>query len=121
MSHTSLAHRAAIATLLITGSLFAASKDPAEAEMVVKGWLRANPRPLDMVLSDRFKRIETIRSDGGRAIGYVVQLRPEGFVVVSGDDLIEPIIAFAGDGGYDRSAGNPLWALISNDLQGRIA
>ncbi|MHC4629372.1 MAG: hypothetical protein ACYTDV_20535, partial [Planctomycetota bacterium] len=78
MPYTSLAHRAALATLLITGSLFAASKGPKEAEMVVTGWLKANPRPLDMVLNDRFMGIETMRADGGRAIGYVVQLRPAG-------------------------------------------
>ena len=118
--YTSLVLRAALATLLLTGSLFAASKGPEEAQTVVTGWLRANPRPLDTVLNDRLTGIETIRTDGGRAIGYVVQLRPAGFVVVPADDLIEPIIAFAGEGSYDRSPGNPLWALIANDLQGRI-
>lgn len=57
---------------------------------------------------------------GCEAIYYVVYLQPSGFVIVSTDDLVEPIIAFAGTGTYDPAPGNPLGALVTKDLKGRI-
>ena len=49
-------------------------------------------------------------------------MNPSGFVIVSADDLAEPVVAFvSGDGLYDPSPDNPLGALISRDLPGRIA
>jgi len=48
-------------------------------------------------------------------------LEPSGFVIVSADDLVEPIIGFADDGTYEPSPENPLGALVTNDLNGRMA
>jgi len=48
-------------------------------------------------------------------------LRPTGFVIVSADYLVEPIIGFADDGTYDPSDQNPLGALVNQDLKGRLA
>ena len=51
----------------------------------------------------------------------MVYLDPSGFVIVAADDLVEPIIGFAGAGQFDPSASNPLGALVSKDLAGRVA
>jgi len=91
-----------------------------DAEMVVTGWLKVNPKPLGSDLSRQIMRVETFADDNGEAIYYVVNLRPSGFVVVSADDLVEPIIAFSDDGTYDPSPVNPLKALVTNDLKTRI-
>ena len=49
-----------------------------------------------------------------------VVLKPSGFVVVSADDLVEPIVCFSSEGSYDSSARNPLGALVSRDVPARI-
>jgi hypothetical protein len=51
---------------------------------------------------------------------YVVYLNPAGFVIVPADDLVEPIIGFLPAGQYNPSADNPLGAMVSQDLPGRV-
>ncbi|MHC4866126.1 MAG: C10 family peptidase [Planctomycetota bacterium] len=52
---------------------------------------------------------------------YIVYLEASGFVIVPADDLVGPIIGFVERGTYDPSPKNPLGALVTNDLNGRIA
>ncbi len=92
-----------------------------EAEMVVTGWLRTDQQPLGASLGQQVKKVETFTDDFAEPIYYIVYLQPAGFVIVPADDLIEPIIGFADDGTYDPSTDNPLGALVTNDLNGRIA
>jgi len=74
-----------------------------------------------MTLGRRVMKVETFTDERGGPVYYVVYLQPSGFVVVSGDDLVEPIIGFADDGTYEASFENPLGALVTNDLNGRMA
>ena len=50
----------------------------------------------------------------------MVYLNPAGFVIVSADDMVEPIIGFLPEGQYDPSPDNPLGAMVSQDLPGRV-
>lgn len=63
------------------------------------------------------------RYDGadGQAAYYIVYTNPKGFVIVPADDEVEPIIGFSPDGTYDPSPKNPLGALVSQDVPGRVA
>lgn len=121
MQRANVALVAVLTMLLPVGSLHAAPTSPQEAKMVVTGWLRANPRPLETVLGEQVMRVEAVGGQKDQPVCYVVHLQPAGFVIVSGDDLVEPIIAFADDGAYNSSSANPLRALVTNDLKGRIA
>jgi len=91
-----------------------------EAGKVVKGWLKASPQPLGAALGRQVKEIQTYTDNGGNPLYYIVYLQPNGFVIVSADNLIEPIIGFAQDGIYDPSPDNPLGALVTGDINGRI-
>lgn len=68
---------------------------------------------------NRIKGVETYTHQGAAAY-YVVYLNPAGFVIVSADDLVEPIVGFLPAGRYDPSADNPLGAMVSRDLPGRV-
>ncbi len=89
-------------------------------EKTVKGWLRANPAPLDSPFSQQIDRIIPFFDCQGQPVYYAVYLHPDGFVILPADDEIAPILAFAPAGTYDPSPENPLGALVSQDLPARI-
>jgi len=91
-----------------------------EAEMVVTGWLKTDSQPMGMIFNEQVNRIDTFMNDNSKPIYYIVYLEPTGFVIVSADDLIEPIIGFVNGDIYDPSPNNPLGALVTSDLKSRI-
>ncbi|UCG57428.1 MAG: C10 family peptidase [Phycisphaerales bacterium] len=94
---------------------------PYQAEQVVKGWLKADARPLNTAITPDVLNVESVTNEAGEPVYYIVYLHPAGFVIVSADDLVEPIIAFSADGTCDPSLETPLGALASRDMSGRAA
>ncbi len=111
----------ALILLLSFNIALAEPTTPQQAEAVVKGWLRTGKTPLGATISREIAQVSTYRDGDGVTIYYVVSLDPQGFVVVPADDRVEPVIAFVPQGTYDPSQSNPLGALVSRDLAGRIA
>ncbi|MBN2562206.1 MAG: C10 family peptidase, partial [Phycisphaerae bacterium] len=91
-----------------------------DAHRVVQGWLNADASPLGAAIGWSIGEVLTYTNEYGDPIYHIVYLNPTGFVVVAADDLIEPIIAFADSGIYDPSPDNPLGALVSSDMLGRV-
>jgi predicted outer membrane repeat protein len=87
----------------------------------VAGWLKADPQPFGAAIGPNVSRVETFTSDNAEPVYYIVYLKPSGFVIVPADDLVEPIVGFADDGNYDPSPDNPLGALVTRDISGRLA
>lgn len=106
--------------LLSCAGLWAGPTTAYDAEMVVSGWLKAAVQPLGTNLGRRVEHVETFNNENGHAAYYIVHLKPSGFVIVSADDTVEPIIGFADDGTYDSSPDNPLGALVTGDLSRRV-
>jgi len=100
--------------------MLAETTDIDQAEAIVRGWLRRNPRPLDTDLGQTIADTRAFADGSGQTLYYVIYLEPSGFVIVSADDRIEPIIAFCPEGMYDPSPDNPLGALVTNDMAGRM-
>jgi hypothetical protein len=124
ISEASLARLIAILTIsLVFGALrsVAAPVTTANAASVVRGWLKVDPRPLGESLGTTIGRVESFSDKSGTTNFYVAYLSPAGFVVVGGDDVVEPIVAFASAGRFDPSTSNPLGALVSHDLPARVA
>jgi len=92
-----------------------------QAGAVVQGWLKANPTPLNEPLGQKIGEVHAFQDEDGQLAYYVVYLDPAGFVIVPADDLVEPILGFARAGRYDSSGSNPLGALVSRDVHGRMA
>lgn len=91
------------------------------AASIVKGWLRADARPLGATLGTRIERIETFSGEDAQPIYYVVCLQPSGFVIVPADNEVEPILCFSQDDTFDPSENTPLAALVNADVPARIA
>jgi hypothetical protein len=92
-----------------------------QAVAAVTGWLSLDRAPLGETLGTSVQRVETFNDQAGNPLYYIAYMAPSGFVIVAADDLVEPIVGFAGAGQFDASANNPLGALVSNDLAARIA
>ena len=56
---------AVLLLLQLCSSLWALPTTAYEAEMVVTGWLKIDPQPLDTVLSQQVMRVETFTDDYG--------------------------------------------------------
>jgi len=92
-----------------------------QAQHLARFWLaHHNNRPLDTLLGSQIKGTKIFRNNAGDILYFVISLAPDGFVIVPGDDLVEPIIAFAPHGEYDPSEQNPLTALVSRDVPRRL-
>jgi len=119
MSRQSILVAAILAACVSHDNLWARPIVALEAEMAVTSWLRVDSSPLGSVLGREVKSVETFTNDDDESLYYIVYLEPRGFVIVSGDDSVEPIIGFADDGLYDPSCDDPLGSLVTNDLMTR--
>jgi uncharacterized repeat protein (TIGR02543 family) len=113
--------------ITLTGLLF--SSCPAWAAPVtadtatgaVQGWLRQDRRPLGSHLSPRVKRAEPVKDATGAVRNYVMHLAPSGFVILSTDDTVDPIVAFSASGDFDAASGSTLAVMVNKDLPRRMA
>lgn len=121
--HSLLLYAFSILTLFFTifsESAFAAPTNARQAKEIVKLWLQHDSKPLGTKLGTKIKGVKSYRSRAGVIHYFVVFLKPQGFVVVSADDLVEPIVAFSRATRFDSSSRHPLGALLSKDLKSRI-
>ncbi len=92
-----------------------------QAAAAVAGWLGLCPTPLGEALGQSVQRVDTFNDKVGNPLYHVAYLEPAGFVIVAANDWVEPIIGFAAAGKFDPAENNPLGALVSRDLAGRVA
>jgi hypothetical protein len=109
--------------ILLLGPLSAWARPTtdAEAQRSVAGWLALDPRPLQARMGAKPTQVKAFKDSAGNIDYFVVSLNAGGFAIVAGDDLVEPIIAFAPQGTFDPNPQNPLYALLNRDLPGRLA
>ncbi len=94
--------------------------DVQAAECAAQSWLAANPKPLQMDMGHHIDAIDMSCCTDGTALYYIVYLDPHGFVIVSAEEDMEPIIGFGQTGGTALAPGGVLARLISEDLHGRL-
>jgi hypothetical protein len=120
---TMVKHLSIYILVLLLGPLPALARPTSdvEAQRSVAGWLARDQRPLRARMGANPSRVKAFKDSAGNIDYFVVSLEPSGFAIVSGDDLLEPIIAFAPQGTFDPNPQNPLFALLNRDLPGRLA
>ena len=96
-------------------------KNIEQAKKIAKNWRLSEKAPLNSSLGHNVKDAVTYSDETATLLYHIIYLETGGFIIVSADDLIEPIIAFSSSGTYDSSDDNPLGALVSKDMQNRIA
>ena len=106
--------------LALSADSFAKSINPKKAQTAALGWLNSNNKPMGKDISKDAAQTTPLIDDNGNVICYIVNLTPCGFVIISTDDQIEPIIAFSSTGTYTGSAESTLTNLLKKDLPSRI-
>lgn len=99
----------------------AAPASAAQARQVAQSWLLTHPSPLNAPLGTTVTRVDTFNDATGQPEYYIVYLDPSGFLIVSADDLLEPVVGFVAKGTYDPSPDNNLGALVTKDMPARLA
>ena len=89
-----------------------------QARKAAEGWLRRDSKPFQKAMG-KADRVQTCLDDSGQVIFYVVYLQPEGFVVISADDELEPVIAFSSEGTIDPYDDSTLSILLRQDMKSR--
>lgn len=115
---TVLLHCAWVCMLQV--ELLAEPTTPSQAQILVARWLAHDREPMGSSLGKCSRDVQTYLDADGKPVYFVVRLQPSGFVIVSGDDMVEPIVGFSPEGDYDPSSDNPLGALVSRDLPSRV-
>ncbi len=105
--------------LLVPHTSFAAPTDELLALDVAEAWLDERNSRLEEQFDRTIVDVSTYKDEDGEQLYFVVNLEPEGHIIISTDDLIEPIIAFSSTGAYFEDANNPLTTLVQKDMKGR--
>jgi hypothetical protein len=120
MSAVILAISAMFLFPMLPQSVWAAPTTEKDAQQVVEGWLSLDAAPLGAKVGRYIREVKSFQAEEGSPF-YIAYLNPAGFVIVSGDDLVEPIIGFVPEGTFDPTLANPLGALVFKDLPGRVS
>ena len=81
-------------------------------------WLEYSPSPMGGQLGSLGAAVACANSSGEVRF-YAINLSPVGYIVVSADDELEPILAFSSTGRFTAEAGNPLYDVLLKDTEGR--
>lgn len=110
-----------IVAVMATGMVrFTTQATPVTAEQAAraaKNWI-CGGRSLDRRLGREVESAEAVTAANGAAF-HVVKVKDGGFVVMSADTTIDPVIAFSSSGELRNDPRNPLWTLLTGDLAAR--
>jgi len=110
----------AASVVLLASGVSCAPVSKSQAARAVANWLASGSAPLGASLSKHTREIQEYAGRDGKPAYFAVTLGGSGFVIVSADDLVEPVIAFSANGAFDPSPANPLAALVSADVPARV-
>jgi hypothetical protein len=114
--------------MFLCSSLRGEPVSPEQALKAAGGFLKGrtlapgqSPRALSAAAGRTADEIQTVRSEDGTVLAYVVSLEPHGFVVTSANTDITPVVAYSLRGSFNVAADRlgPLYALLTADMKAR--
>ncbi len=119
LSHAGFFRATALTVFLACASAPAAPVDADTARSAGETWLALSGEGMAASLAKQTGALKKYTlPDGGTC--FVLPLWPTGFVVLAGDDSVEPVLAFAAGGAFVEDTASPLYALLSRDLPERL-
>ena len=106
-----------ILIFLHTLLLFADPVSQITVEQVCKGWMKLHRKNFNKKINS----IRVFKDKENNDIFYAVNLDTDGFILLSSDDMINPIIAFSNKGVFHGNIDSPLYILIEGDMKDRIS
>jgi hypothetical protein len=112
-----------IAVLLLFGShLRGAAVDVATAARFARNWLAASENSFGVDGANyQVDTCTAVLAEDGTTLAYHVSLTPQGFLIISADDRLQPLVMVSPAGSYDDQVGNPLRRLLHLDMTQRLA
>ena len=104
-----------LALALLASEVLAEPVDAVRAKHAATGWKNEAKHILHHRMDKPVKQVSSYPDF------HVVELEPEGFIVVPAEDTLPPVIAFSENGKFEPDENNPLWTLVSSDLKQRRA
>ena len=105
---------------LVAGSGICNEVPVDSACLAASNWLDTDASPLPHSVSPReIAAVHTISDETGETLFYALDLTGGGFLVVSADTSITPIMACSDTGAWDADGENPLRAFLTADLASR--
>ncbi len=120
---TPFARLAAVAALLAGAlPLFAAEVSSDDAARAARAWVDRGYAMGRLAAGRTVAGVDEVEDPATGAQLRVVRFEGGGYVVLSADDLVDPVIAFSETGaGLDLDERNPFWALLRGDIAAREA
>jgi hypothetical protein len=112
--------------LFLHSAALAESVDLARARKATDAFLAMRSAPDGQTTSDSIRVLATaltpsgfriIEGDDGTVLAYVADLDPSGFVVLSADTDIAPVVAYSFTASFRSDASNPLYRMLRADMK----
>ena len=118
----SLRIRLAFAILFASSALFAAEISSDDAARAARAWVDRGYAMGKFSAGRTVAGVDEVTDPDTGAQLRIVRFAGGGFVVLSADDLVDPVIAFSEKGtGLDIDDDNPFWSLLRSDIAAREA
>ena len=118
----SLRVRLAFAILFASSALFAAEISSDDAARAARAWVDRGYAMGRLPADRTVAGVDEVTDPKTGAQLRIVRFAGGGFVVLSADDLVDPVIAFSETGtGLDIDDDNPFWALLRGGIAAREA
>ncbi len=93
------------------------------AQKAAQGWLSDSNSSMwfGEKMSNIIESVKPVKSPTGELLFYAVSLAPEGWLILSSDDLLEPVMAFSGTGKYSEDPNTAQNSLLFGNTTGAHA
>ncbi|MBQ6103478.1 MAG: C10 family peptidase [Kiritimatiellae bacterium] len=111
-----------LSLLLLPAALFAAEVSTDDAARAAKAWVDRGYAMGRLPAGREVAHVKEIEDAETGARLLLASFEGGGWVLLSADDLVDPVIAFAEEGdGFDVDDENPFWTLLRGDIAAREA